>query len=270
MANRTSDQGVPSTELRRATQDKLGLRTRQALENRAKTLQKKYGPMSLDEAIALMAHDAGINVSKYLSSMGRDRIRQIEQHRAILDSPEARQRATSRVPRVINVVIGGDFDLSDPILPLSVLSDAKAMANVYAKLYVFENSVREVINRVMSKRYGDSWWNERMACSLPDVYGRVKGLMKSDEKNAWHGGRRAHPVCYTEIGDLGKIVVTWWNDFKPLFPSQEWVTQRIGEIERSRNVVAHHNPLSTQDRRLLELYFVNWMRQIDSVKSELT
>lgn len=252
-------------ELRRVLIEKLGGITRQALSARAKRMKIKYGPMSTEEAVGLIAHLQGIDVSKYLNSSQVEQIRRLVQQRAILESPEAQRRAGATV-KVVNVTIGGKFKLSDPLLPKRVLEDAKAMANIYAELYVFENSVREVIKRVLSRTHGDNWWD---VCISPKIRQFAQSRMDDDERNAWHGRRGDHPIYYVDISHYISIIQTRWSDFEDLFPSQSWVIERINEIARSRNVVDHHNPLRKADQDRIRVFFADWCRQTESVKDRL-
>lgn len=251
-------------ELKRALINKLGV-TRQAVEARAKRAKRKYGPMSTEEAIGFIAHLEGLDVSKYLDSSQVEQVRRLVYQRAILESPEAQRRATATM-KVVSVTIGGKFKLSDPLLPKRVLEDAKAMANVYAELYVFENSVREVIKRALLRRYGDNWWDD---CIPLGIRRYAQSRMEDDERNAWHGRRGDHPIYYIDIPNYKSIIQTLWSDFEDLFPSQPWVVQRIDEIARSRNVVDHHNPLLKIDQDRIKVLFADWFRQIESVKDRL-
>lgn len=251
-------------ELKRALIDKLGV-TRQAVEGRARRAKRKYGPMSTEEAIGLIAHLEGLDVSLYLDSSQVEQVRRLVHQRAILESPEAQRRAMATV-KVVNITIGGKFKLSDPLLPKRVLEDAKAMANVYADLYVFENSVREVIQRALSRAHGDNWWD---TCISPRTRNSAQLRMADDERNAWHGRRGDHPIYYVDISDYISIIQTRWSDFEDLFPDQQWVIVRINEIARSRNTVDHHNPLRKTDQDRIKVFFADWCRQIESVKDRL-
>ncbi len=252
-------------EIRRALIDKLGGISRQALSARAKRMKIKYGPMSTEEAVGLIAHLQGIDVSKYLDPSQVEQIRRLVQQRAILESPDAQRRARPTVKEV-KVTIGGKLKLADPLLPKHVLEDAKAMANVYAQLYVFENSVREVIRRVLSRTYGDNWWDD---CIPLKVHRYAQSRMDDDERNAWHGRRGDHPIYYIDISHYISIIQALWSDFEDMFPSQPWVIQRINEIARSRNVIDHHNPLLKPDRDRIRVFFADWSKQIESVKDRL-
>ena len=255
-------------KLKKAAIHATGL-TRQGVEYQAKQIKKKFGPMSTEDAIALVAHDAEVDITKYLQPEEVQRVNQLVVQRAILESPEVRARAAAPTQKLVKVSIAERLELSDPLLPERVLKDAKGMAGVYAELYVFENSVREVIRRVLSKQYGDDWWTVCIKAEHPKVYSNADSRMENEERNAWHRRRGNHEIHYTDISDLVTIIEGQWSHFKDLFPDQPWVTQRIKEIARSRNVVDHHNPLRKQDQERISVYFADWFTQIDSKKDQL-
>lgn len=250
-------------ELRKAVIEKLGV-TRQAVWGRADKLRKgPCGPMSLQEAIAVIAHEEGLDVSQWLEPPELERIRELVRHGAIEQPLQTHARPPARTEKVVKVNIAGRLKLSDPLLPRRVLQDAKEMAKVYAELYVFENSVREVIKRRLSSVHGDNWWEVRVQRRIQD---EAQKRIDGEDKNPWHGRRGAHPIYYSDLADLSSIIVRNWSDFADLFPEQSWITQKITEIARSRNVVNHHNPLGKEDQKRIRLYSADWHRQVQSVK----
>lgn len=256
---------MPYKELKKAVRLKLGF-TRQGVEYRAKLLKERYGPMTSEEAIGLLAHQEDLDLSRYLAPAQLERVRELVRHRAALQSPQAQTRKAPQVQKTVKVNIGGRLKLSDPVLPSRVLQDAKNMASVYAELYVFENSVREVIQRRLSSVHGDKWWQ---VCVQRRIQDDAQKRIDGEDKNPWHGRRGAHPIYYSNLADLSSIIVRNWSDFEELFPEQSWITQKITEIARSRNVVNHHNPLGRQDERRIRLYSADWHRQVQSVKDLL-
>jgi hypothetical protein len=254
------------SELKKAVAAATGL-TRQGVEYRARQLKASAGPMRTEHAIAILAHDEKIDIAEYLEPEEVLRVNQLVVQRAILDSPQARARATGSARKVINVSIAERLELSDPLLPARALQDAREMAGVYAELYVFENSVREVVKRVLSNQSGDNWWR---TCVPAKIQRDAQNRIDDEKKNPWHGRRGAHPIYYTDMPDLSSIVVKNWSAFEELFPGQSWITQKITEIARSRNVVNHHNPLSKQDRKRIQLYSTDWHQQIQSLKGILS
>lgn len=256
-------------ELKKAVIAKTRL-SRQGVEYRAKQVKEKAGPMSTDEAIAIVAHDERIDITRYLEQGQVERINQLVVQRAILESPEARARAATPAQKIVKVSIAERLELSDPLLPERILRDAREMAAVYAELYVFENSVREVIKRVLSAQYGADWWELCVKSQHAKVYENAQSRMENEKRNAWHRRRGGHPIHYTDIPQLVTLIEGQWQYFEGLFPDQTWVTQRIREIARSRNVVDHHNPLRKSDQKRIGVYFDDWFRQIDSVKDRLS
>jgi hypothetical protein len=50
-----------------------------------------------------------------------------------------------------------ELEVGDILLSPEKVGQAKRMASVYSLLYVLENSMREVIRRVMNAKYGGNW-----------------------------------------------------------------------------------------------------------------
>ena len=44
----------------------------------------------------------------------------------------------------------------------------------------------------------------------------------------------------------------------------EWLTNRIEEVELSRNIIARHNPLSDDDLDRVKMYVKDWIKQFTS------
>jgi hypothetical protein len=76
-------------------------------------------------------------------------------------------------------------------------------------------------------------------------------------------GRNEHPVYYLDFGDLGLLIINHWTVFKDFFDGgQAWVQSRIGEAERTRNVIAHTNTLAAEEGERLEIYLRDWIKQV--------
>ena len=148
-----------------------------------------------------------------------------------------------------------------PNLPANILSDAKNMSEVYFYLYLFENSLRKFIIDKIGKD-DPNWWEKKVGKT---VIKNAENRIKQEDKNKWHSKRGQHPIYYTDISDLKSIISTCWSDVKDFLPSQEWLIQRIDEIELSRNIVAHNNPLSQDDFDRVKLYFRDWIKQINNL-----
>lgn len=216
--------------------------------------------MTTQEAVCLLAHQRKLDLSRYLDEGKLASIRQLA---TVAPSPEPAPPAKRRrkgAAKAVYVTIARDIKLSDPILPQRIIKEAKLMAEkVYPLLYIFENSVREVIQRVMVQAYGDNWWTEKAPKKVRDT---VAGRMQSEKRKAWHSKRGAHAIYYTDIDELKGIVASNWEPFAPLFNDQSWFTHIVDQIAVSRHVVAHSNPISKQDLKRLEVNFTDWENQI--------
>jgi hypothetical protein len=259
-------------ELKKALRERPG-NYRQLVEYRAKKIRQSE-PMSMNEAYGVLAYQEKIDLSKYLDASEIEKIRGIVHlmtQKEILELPATQKRSKTPQPRIIKMAIGEDLQLSDPLLPEQVIRDAKAMTALYAILYVFENSLREVIKRRLSKKYEDNWWDTFYSSNskIERIRQSAKGLMQSESQNAWHGRRGNHPIYYTNISDLRTIIEVGWSDFHDLFPKQNWFFTRIDELSISRNVIDHHNPLQQDDQKRVRMYCSDWYKQIDSKKNNL-
>lgn len=163
--------------------------------------------------------------------------------------------------------------IHEPLLPKSIKGEAKLMAEKsYLSLYIFENSLRNFIKIIMDKKYGPDWWPQQMGTKkLKGIVNKVEKRMEEEEKIAWHGKRGAHFIFYSDFGDLANIIKTHEKIFRPYFKNQKvktnWLLSKMYEIEPSRNVTAHHNPLSDKDLSRVHGNLMDWLAQLKYLRS---
>jgi len=75
---------------------------------------------------------------------------------------------------------------------------------------------------------------------------KVSQRMDQEEKNQWHVGRNKQPIYYLDFGDLGSLITAHWSIFSDFFDNQAWLISRIQDAEKTRNVIAHTNLLSSE------------------------
>ncbi len=235
--------------------------TRQRLSQRVKKVKEKHGPMSTADATYVISHLEGLDLTKFLDAATVDRVRGLVPDGGSTASRNGSSR--KRPPARLSVSIAGTVPKVDALLSTSVARDAQEMAKIYPIYYVIENSIRIVITRVLEKKYGMQWWDTR---APRPVQQRVAERKNSEAKKPWHGKRGAHEIFYSDFGDLRVIIEKNWSDFSSLFPSRQWITQRLDELEHPRNVLAHHNPVNKNDRKRVELYFHDWISLLGSKK----
>jgi len=133
------------------------------------------------------------------------------------------------------------------------------MQRYYRMLYIFENLVREYINNTFTEIDGENWFEIR---SNRDMKKKLTKRKSDEEKNQWHTGRNEHPLFYMDFGDLALLIINHWNIFNDFFPDQAWVTSRIKDTERTRNVIAHTNELPAEEGARMEMHLRDWIKQI--------
>jgi hypothetical protein len=244
-------------------QKRLGNVKRDAIYKRARKVKREHGPMTTEDAIYLMAADAQIDVAKYLGAETVDRIRRLRQTAGVLTGAQPTRGSPGGVRgKTVKVIVGGTVELTDPLLPEKMLREARLMADkVYPLLYVLENSVRQLIIRVLSSVHGECWWS---IAAPAETKSKVQTRKDQEDSKPWHGKRGVHEIYYTDLDDLKRIITSNanWPHFQAVLLNQQWVKQRLEEIETSRNVIAHSNPLEQHDLDRLTVYFGDWQRQI--------
>lgn len=256
---------MTNRKLRSALLKKLGI-TPQGLSLRVKKTKGESGPMSTEEATYLIAHKEGLDLAKYLDTATVSNIRDIL-NPASTHGLEQQKASRVRSRARVDVIIGGTYRLKDPLLPRNVVTEAKEMASkVYPFMYVMENSVRNLILRVMENSKGAQWWDAYAPSKTQD---KVRDRMDGEDKIPWHGKRNAHPIYYTDFKDLIGIITKNWGLFSDILPTKEWVRQRLEELSPSRNIIAHNNPLNKHDIARLKVYFQDWENVLRTKKDKI-
>jgi hypothetical protein len=177
----------------------------------------------------------------------------------LLDAEIARLEEAGNLPKAKEGSVGapllGQFE---EFFSREMQDTAEKMAYVYAIYHCFENLVRDLVASRLQERKGIDWWT-----SVPDkVRKRVEQKRTEIESNQWHQSVFEGNIDLTLFGDLASIIIQEWDEFDDLFPSQGWVKQRLDELERSRNVIAHGNVLPETEIKRIEQYLSDWIRQV--------
>ena len=159
---------------------------------------------------------------------------------------------------------GSDPRALQRVLPLEDFSpdvrrSAMSTLAAYLAFYCLENSIRELITERMTENHGSDWWNTKAPAGIRE---KVAKRQEAEGDNRWHISRGAGDLYYTDFGDLKSILQSSWTDFSDLFPDQNWVLSRMTELEASRNIIAHMNPLDDRENGRLKLYLQDWTRQV--------
>jgi hypothetical protein len=151
-------------------------------------------------------------------------------------------------------------------LSLNLIDDdhvvpARKMAVVFTAITAFENSVRELITKVLSDEKGESWWDSSVS---EKIRKKAESRKDQEDKIRWHTPRGQSLIYYTELGDLVSILQNNWEFFEDYLHSFEWAKNIIITLEKSRNVIMHGGQLDMTDIERIGTSIRDWIRQIGS------
>ena len=137
-------------------------------------------------------------------------------------------------------------------------NNALEMARLYAVLHCFENEVRSLIRETLEEKEGADWIDK-----LPT---KIKQHAESRQKTAftdsWLEGEKSDTLGFVDFGHLSSIILEKWKHFEALIPSQHWLRQRMDELEKARNFIAHNRMLLPSEFQRIYMYIADWNRVI--------
>jgi hypothetical protein len=118
--------------------------------------------MSTEHAVYTIAFEHGIDIAKELDAEETAEVRRLvsalRSNGTMKPEPKGPMKST-RVTKTVKVTIAGVDVGTIPALKPQHASEAKVMAEkVYPTVYIFENSVRDLIERVLQAQFGANWW----------------------------------------------------------------------------------------------------------------
>lgn len=125
-----------------------------------KKKQHKY-TISRETAAYLLAAEEGIDISQILSEEELSKVRDVTGTLVIPNMKKQTRKIRTKQPLIVE--IAKEFKVVDPNLPKKLITEAAEMAKVYPIIYLYENSVRNLIQSVMGTKYGKDWWSTRVS-----------------------------------------------------------------------------------------------------------
>jgi hypothetical protein len=150
--------------------------------------------------------------------------------------------------------------LSEAISPfgLSRRQRALEMGRLYVVLHCFENELRTLIRETLEEKEGADW-----ADKLPlAVKKYAESRQKEAFKDSWLEGEKSDILGFVDFGHLASIIVEKWQHFEDIMPSQHWLKQRMDELEKARNFIAHNRMLLPSEFQRIYMYVGDWNRVI--------
>jgi len=230
--------------------------TPQALSQRAKRIKSSYGPMSTDEAVYVIAHQEGIDLSRYLSIQVIDRVRSLvpkdlPRPAGITPSKTVKAKKTKRATTS-----------SYPMVKESMISRSVTIGNEsFPQVFVLENSIRNLIIAKLKKAYGSDWWNKARIKGIRDT---VQRTIDKEKKHPHRERRGLHPIFYSNFADLKQIILNERNQFTDVIIDCQWFEVEMDQVYMARNSLAHSVLISEDDVSRIRLFYRDWARLLES------
>lgn len=221
--------------------------------------------------LVLWLKDEKIGYQTYFNKLTPDIKQQISAQRSVPTPPRTTGSKASHKGNHVLMVGNVAFAETKVLISKQMIRESIENANLYPSLYLFENSLRDFVQRVLSNKFGKNWWDTKVNTN---IQGSVKSRIKKEEMNPWHGKRTAiHPLYYTDLADLTTIIRNHQKEFSEFFKEVpgglNWLTQKLDEIYLSRNNIAHTSPLSKADATRFNVYFADWYKQLVNIEKML-
>ena len=150
--------------------------------------------------------------------------------------------------------------LQEVLAPFGVRrrNEALEMSRLYALLYCFENEVRTLIRETLEEKEGVDWWSGLPAKMKQFAESRRSAALK----DSWLEGQKNDPLGFVDFGMLATIITEKWECFSSIIPSQHWLKQRMDELERARNFIAHNRMLLPSEFQRIYMYIADWNKVV--------
>jgi len=150
--------------------------------------------------------------------------------------------------------------LSESLAPFNInlRNNALQMARLYSVLFCFENEIRDYIRETLNENEGVDWWTK-----LPQrIRTHAESRQETALKDSWLEGEKTDLLGFVDFGMLAGIMVEKWTFFSNVIPSQHWLKQRMEELEKTRNFIAHNRMLLPSEFQRIYMYIADWNRVI--------
>ena len=117
------------------------------------------------------------------------------------------------------------LDIEEIPLPAFVAEDQKErlknMVHAYARLFLLENSMRGLIEHVLSEKFGENWWDQASNSAMKRKHGSRK---KAERDNKWAPARTEFgPLYALDWSDLITIMRKYQELFVDYFPDPDFL-----------------------------------------------
>lgn len=174
--------------------------------------------------------------------------------------------AESEKFRLAGIQIGADSTeaeenlLKEALAPFGITrrNNALEMARLFAVLFCFENEIRDFIREALLEKEGLDWIDKLP----PKIKEHAESRKETALKDSWLEGEKSDLLGFVDFGQLAQVIVAKWEIFKNVIPTQHWLKQRMDELEKCRNFIAHNRMLLPSEFQRIYMYIADWNRVI--------
>ena len=168
--------------------------------------------------------------------------------------------------RMAGIQIGADASeaeenlLREALAPFGISrrNNALEMARLFAVLFCFENEIRDFIREALAENEGPAWIDKLP----PKIKEHGESRRETAMKDSWLEGEKSDLLGFVDFGHLAQIIIAKWEIFKDVIPTQHWLKQRMDELEKCRNFIAHNRMLLPSEFQRIYMYISDWNRVI--------
>jgi hypothetical protein len=136
-------------------------------------------------------------------------------------------------------------------------------SKAYWKLYSIENTIRVVVNSVLTKQIGQQWWATAVA---PKVVIKAQKRRARYAAKPKHANPGSHDIYLIDLFDLVEILRINSHLFLPIIPETNQWLAALESMRLSRNIVGHMNFPNSFDRSMVDTTY----KQLPTILARLT
>ena len=207
--------------------------------------------MTTEEALYVIGHLEGIDLSRFLPISTLDRIRSLVP-REIKPTKISEQRVQS---------VKKKQERHYPLVNTSEINMASKLgSDSYAKIFILENSIRGLIVKILGVLDRD-WWNIYVPSK---VKSNVARTISKEKHFPYRESRGSNPLAYANFSDLSAIILENKDEFRDIILDFDWFKVKMEEIYMTRNNLAHCVLLTSDDVSRINLFFRDWARLLET------
>jgi hypothetical protein len=246
--------GMIDRRVKKLLLDRLRI-TPQALSQRAKKMKSAFGPMSTEEAVYVIAHQEGVDLTRLLSIGIIDRVRS-------LVPKELPRRWQAKAHLTAKTKKDPKGTRLYPLVKKSLISQSVRIGQEsFPQLFILENSIRNVIIQKLGCAYGKQWWNK---ANIRGVRDDVQRTIDKEKKYPHRQKRGSHPIYYSNFAHLKQIILNERKHFAGIIVDFKWFEVEMNEVYMPRNLLAHSIVIGEDDASRIRLFYRDWARLLES------